>query len=97
MSTAIAECADIVIETGIEVPPRKSMRDIAKRRESKYPVGKLEVGQSFWVAKEKAFSARGTASRYKKLNPGFEYTVRAEEKVNAEGIAEKGVRVFRLA
>lgn len=95
MSTAVADF-EVVVESGIPVPERKSLREFAKKRESKYPVAKLEVGQSFWVPKAKSLSARGTASRFKKQNPEWEYTVRVEGRTNAEGVVESGVRVYRL-
>ena len=95
MSTAVADF-EVVVESGIPVPERKSLRSFAKKRESKYPVSKLEVGQSFWVPKAKSLSARGTASRFKKQNPEWGYTVRVEGRTNAEGVVESGVRDYRL-
>ena len=95
MSTAVADF-EVVVESGIPVPERKSLREFAKKRESKYPVAKLEVGQSFWVPSEKSLSLRGTAARHKKLNPGFEYTVRSEVRTSPDGVETVGVRVYRL-
>lgn len=95
MSNAVEDMVEIKIESGIEVPQKRAFAPRGPRK-SKYPVSQLQPGESFWVPKAKSLSARGTASRYKKQNPEWEYTVRVEDRTNAEGVVESGVRVYRL-
>jgi len=90
----IDEAFGIEIESNICVPERQR-KGRRGPRQSKYPVAKLEAGQSFWVPKSVANSARGTAARHKKLNPDFDYTARTEDRTDAEGVVHAGVRVFR--
>lgn len=93
----------IVIERNIPIPARESNLR-GRPRGSKFPLDKLEVGDSFAIPlgeyrkykKSKYGSYVGEASlravtyNYKKANPGKDFTVRLIP-------ADKTVRVWRIA
>ena len=82
---------EVTIENNIEIPAADN-RGRWKKENVKYPIGKLEVKESFWVEKAKSLSLRCTASRYKRLNPGWNYTVRSENLDDKDGC-----RIWRTA
>lgn len=89
---------EIVIDNEVSVPVSSGKRGGGARKgKSKYPLAALEVGQSFWVTRKFEKSLRGTASRYKRQNPGWNYCVRIEDTADIAGVPERGVRVWRTA
>ena len=86
-----SEIMEVTIEQNIEIP-KVSNRGHWKKEQPLYPVAKLNVKDSFWICKEKSGSLRCTASRFKRLNPGWNYTVRSE-KVDGKD----GCRIWRTA
>lgn len=89
---------EIVIDNEVSIPTGSGRRGGGVRKGiSKYPLAALEVGQSFWVTRKFEKSLRGTASRYKRQNPGWNYCVRIEVTADIAGVPERGVRVWRMA
>jgi hypothetical protein len=82
---------EVIIESNIEVP-KGSGRGNWKKENVKYPIDKLNVNDSFWVPKSKGASMRSTASRFKRHNSGWSYTVRSEK---LDG--DEGYRIWRTA
>jgi hypothetical protein len=66
------------IEKGVEMPPDK-------RKTSKYPFEKMEVGDSFFVPEKTAISLQSTCSLYKQKT-GYKFILRE---------VDGGVRIWR--
>jgi hypothetical protein len=86
-----SEVMEVTIESNITIPER-GYRGRGKQENTKYPMGKLGVNDSFWVPKAQAASMRCTASRHKRNNPGWDYTVRTEQQKDLPGC-----RIWRTA
>jgi hypothetical protein len=82
---------EVIIDSNIEIPAQET-RGRWKKAHAKYPMSKLNVKDSFWVPKAQGPSMRCTASRFKRQNPGWNYTVRSEQNAG-----EDGCRIWRTA
>lgn len=74
------------IEKNIPVPPKGNK----KKKSRKYPLDKMEVGDSFFIkgyTLKKYRNISSTIFLHKKRNPGAVFTVRK---------MEGGIRVFRI-
>lgn len=61
------------IEKGVPVPP------ISGATRQKYPLGRMEVGDSFLAAAADAHTIRSSANSYSKIHPGFKFRTRTSE------------------
>ena len=86
-----SEIMEVTIESNVEIPVEDN-RGRWRKEKIMYPVNKLGVKESFWICKEKSSSLRCTASRFKRLNPGWNYTVRSEKNDGKDGC-----RIWRTA
>lgn len=65
--------ADITpVERGIPLPPKMA------ERLKRYRFDEMEPGDSFTVPANRAMSLRSAATRYRKLNPGWDYVTATE-------------------
>lgn len=72
----------IEVEKNVPVPE-------GGRSSVKYPFKTMEVGDSFTVEAGKEMSVRSSATYYKKIQPGAQYTIRRME--------DNTLRVWRTA
>lgn len=68
------------IEKGIEIPK-------SQKKNLKYPFRNMEIGDSFFVEKDRRLAAYSIVSQFARQNPPMKFTTR---------VVDGGVRVWRI-
>ena len=76
----------IQVEDDIPLPPNP--REHGSKGISKYPLARMAIGQSFLISDCSALAIRQAITRYRKLFPEHNFTIRTQP--------DKSIRVWRI-